>query len=110
MVIAVPLTAVIFTGERNLVFVLGDDGMLRPREILIGPVAGDFAQVLSGLREDETIVISANFLIDAESRIGGGMGGMPGMQMDPVRDVEDESGVRPAATAGSGSTPPDEGA
>ena len=56
----------------------------------------------------ETIVISANFLIDAESQIGGGMGGMPGMQMDPVGGKKDDSEDRPTGTSGNGSTQPDE--
>ena len=103
-VIAVPLAAVIFTGKRNLVFVLEGDGMLRPREILVGPVGGEFVQVLSGLDEGETIVISANFLIDAESQIGGGMGGMPGMQMGPARGEKDDSDARPSGAEGRGSS------
>ena len=103
-VIAVPLAAVIFTGKRNLVFVLEGDGMLHPREILVGPVGGEFVQVLSGLDEGETIVISANFLIDAESQIGGGMGGMPGMQMGPARGEKDDSDARPSGAEGRGSS------
>lgn len=82
--LSVPADAVVMTGERNLVFVAGADGMLQPREVVVGARAGDRLQVLAGLREGERIVTSANFLIDAESRLGGGgagMAGMPGMDM-----------------------------
>ena len=82
-VIAIPLESVVVTGERNLVFVRDDDGMLMSREVVLGPRGGDRVQILEGLTEGETIVASANFLIDAESRLGssgGGLPGMPGMQ------------------------------
>lgn len=78
--IAVPLEAVVVTGERNLVFVRDEGGLLDPHEVVLGAQAGDRIQILSGLVEGETIVASANFLIDAESRLGATGGGMPGMQ------------------------------
>ncbi len=78
--IAVPLEAVIVTGERNLVFVRDESGLLVPHEVVLGARAGDLVQILSGLAEGETIVASANFLIDAESRLGATGGSMPGMQ------------------------------
>jgi len=79
-VLAVPMEAVVATGERNLVFVRDSTGMLLPRQVVLGTRAGDRVQVLSGLQEGETIVSSANFLVDAESRLAGTGGGMPGMQ------------------------------
>ncbi|HSG82796.1 MAG TPA: efflux RND transporter periplasmic adaptor subunit [Gemmatimonadota bacterium] len=79
-VIAVPLDAVIATGERNLVFHRHEDGALHPHEVVLGARAGDMVQVLGGLEEGEEIVASANFLVDAESRLGATGGSMPGMQ------------------------------
>jgi Cu(I)/Ag(I) efflux system membrane fusion protein len=80
-VLQVPAEAVVQTGERNLVFVVGPDGALTPREIVLGPRGAGRFQVLSGLAGGERIVASANFLVDAESRLGTGRGmaGMPGM-------------------------------
>lgn len=78
--LAVPLDAVIVTGERNLVFVRDEAGPLVPYEVVLGARAGDRVQILSGLDEGQVIVASANFLIDAESRLGATGGGMPGMQ------------------------------
>ena len=91
--LAVPLEAVLVTGERNLVFIRDDDGMLQPREVVLGPQAGDYVKILSGLTEGERIVGSANFLIDAESRLGGTGSAMPGMQHGAS-----EPGDPPAAT------------
>jgi Cu(I)/Ag(I) efflux system membrane fusion protein len=68
-VVQVPAEAVVQTGERNLVFVVGAGGALEPREIVLGPRAGGQFQVLSGLTGGERIVASANFLVDAESRL-----------------------------------------
>jgi Cu(I)/Ag(I) efflux system membrane fusion protein len=84
-VLQVPAEAVVMTGERNLVFVVVPDGALAPREIVLGVRAGGRFQVLSGLAQGERIVASANFLVDAESRLatGGGMAGMPGMPEMP---------------------------
>lgn len=78
-VIAVPMDAVIVTGQRNLVFVREDDGMLHPRQVVLGARAGDRVRVLQGLEAGDVIVGSANFLVDAESRLASTGGGMPGM-------------------------------
>ena len=81
-VLNVPAEAVVMTGERNLVFVVRPDGMLVPQEVTLGPRAGDRYQVLAGVAEGERIVASANFLVDAESRLGATgtlMPAMPGM-------------------------------
>ena len=79
-VVVVPREAIVITGERNMVFVRDIDGMLQPREIVMGPDAVGRVQILDGLSEGETIVASANFLVDAESRLAGGGGSMAGMQ------------------------------
>lgn len=83
-VVSVPADAIVQTGERNLAFVVGPSGALEPRDVTIGPRAGERFQVLRGLAPGERIVASANFLVDAESRLGGGgagTGAMPGMNM-----------------------------
>jgi Cu(I)/Ag(I) efflux system membrane fusion protein len=82
--IVVPMDAVIVTGERNLVFVRDSTGALVPRQVVLGARADHFVQVLSGLAAGERIVASANFLVDAESRLGSHGGGMPGMQHGAV--------------------------
>jgi Cu(I)/Ag(I) efflux system membrane fusion protein len=79
-VLAVPMEAVVVTGERNLVFTRDADGMLHPREVVLGARSANRVQILSGLTEGETIVASANFLVDAESRLASTGSAMPGMQ------------------------------
>jgi Cu(I)/Ag(I) efflux system membrane fusion protein len=100
-VISVPLDAVVATGERNLIFQRHEDGSLHPHEAVLGARAGDRVQVLAGLEEGDVIVASANFLIDAESRLAGTGGGMPGMQHGSAIEPEGEH-TQHADTAGGG--------
>jgi membrane fusion protein, copper/silver efflux system len=80
-VVSVPAEAIVQTGERNLAFVVGANGALEPREVALGARAGERFEVLRGLTAGERIVASANFLVDAESRLGAGTGGaMPNME------------------------------
>ena len=83
-------SAVLTTGERNLVFVRRSDGMLEPRDVTVGAATDDEVQLLGGVRAGETVVKSATFLIDAESNLGtalGGMGNMPGMDVTAPRSA-----------------------
>lgn len=93
--IVVPTEAVIVTGERNLVFVRDPDGTLRPQEVVLGPQAGGRVEILEGLVPGEQIVASANFLVDAESRLAATGGSMPGMQhgAHEAPSVETDSGT-----------------
>ena len=74
----VPADAVIMTGERNLIFVVGEHDALEPREVVLGARSGTQVQVLRGVAAGDRIVASANFLVDAESRLGAGAPGTPG--------------------------------
>jgi Cu(I)/Ag(I) efflux system membrane fusion protein len=59
------------TGNKFIVFVDHGGGKLEPRQIEVGIHSGDYCEVVSGLNEGDRVVSSANFLIDAESRIQG---------------------------------------
>ena len=63
--------AVIPTGSKFIAFVDHGGGKLEPREVEVGAYCGDYCEVISGLKEGDRVVASANFLIDAESRIQG---------------------------------------
>jgi membrane fusion protein, copper/silver efflux system len=73
--LAIPETAVMPTGKRNVVFVDKGEGRLEPRFVELGNKAEDFYVVLNGLSPGERIVNSANFLIDAEAKIQGALKG-----------------------------------
>ncbi|MEN6406622.1 MAG: efflux RND transporter periplasmic adaptor subunit [Thermoguttaceae bacterium] len=79
----VPTSAVLQTGERNIVYRVEPGDHFVPVAVKISPIQfGDQYQILEGLKEGERIVTSANFLIDSESRIRLGGGGMTGMDHD----------------------------
>ena len=67
--LTIPVSAVMPTGTRNVVFINKGEGKLEPRIVQIGSKYGDSYEVQSGLREGEQVVASANFLIDAESKV-----------------------------------------
>jgi len=67
--LTIPVSAVMPTGTRNVAFVDKGGGKLEPRIIQLGSKYGESYEVQSGLREGEQVVASANFLIDAESKV-----------------------------------------
>ena len=73
--LTVPINAVVPTGSRNIVFLDKGNGKLQPSIVQLGSQVGDAYQVLSGLKEGDRVVASANFLIDAESQVQGALQG-----------------------------------
>lgn len=67
--LVVPASAVFQSGIRQLVFLNHGNGSLEPKEITVGPRAGDDFVVLKGLKAHDSIVTSASFLIDSESQL-----------------------------------------
>lgn len=74
----VPRSAVLFTGERALVFMHHGDGLLVPHEVTTGHAAGDDIEILDGLPPGATVVASAAFLVDAEANLAGALQALPG--------------------------------
>jgi Cu(I)/Ag(I) efflux system membrane fusion protein len=71
--LTIPVSAVMPTGTRSVVFVDKGEGKLEPRIVQLGTKYGDIYEVTSGLQENERVVASANFLIDAESKVQGAL-------------------------------------
>ena len=68
-VTAVPQSAVIDSGTRQVVLVAKGEGRFEPRAVKLGRRGGGFVEVLEGLSAGEEVVTSATFLIDAESNL-----------------------------------------
>jgi Cu(I)/Ag(I) efflux system membrane fusion protein len=68
-VTAVPDSAVIDSGMRQVVLVAKGDGRFEPRAVKLGRRGEGYVEVTEGLKPGEDIVISATFLIDAESNL-----------------------------------------
>ena len=67
--LALPADAIIDTGLRSLVFVKTHQTMFEPKEIAVGPRVDGWVPVLKGLSVGDEVIVSANFLIDAESKL-----------------------------------------
>lgn len=67
--LALPTSALVDTGTRKIVYIDLGSGRIEPREVEVGRQAEGYYEVLSGLREGEKVVTSANFLIDSESKL-----------------------------------------
>jgi RND family efflux transporter MFP subunit len=67
--LVIPAAAAFHSGTKNLVFVSTGEGNIEPREVEFGPQVGDEIVVNKGLKADEEIVTSANFLIDSEAQL-----------------------------------------
>lgn len=72
--IAIPETAVLWTGERSVVYVketTGNKVGFKLREITLGPSLGNAYVVKSGLREGDEIVVNGAFTVDAAAQLAG---------------------------------------
>jgi membrane fusion protein, copper/silver efflux system len=73
--LVVAQTAVMNSGDRQVVFVDRGKGYFEPREVKLGARSEGRVEILDGLRRGERIVISGNFLIDSESQLKTALGG-----------------------------------
>lgn len=80
--LAVPESAILRTGKRNLVFVDRGQGRMEVRDVDLGPKAGNYYAIRSGLQPGERVVTAANFLIDAESKVQGAVAAWQGTEDD----------------------------
>lgn len=67
--IAVQESAVLDTGTKQIILVELGQGRYEPRSVKLGARGDGYVVVLEGIAEHEPVVISANFLIDAESNL-----------------------------------------
>ena len=72
--LAIPESAVLYTGSRRVVFVDVGNGRLEPRAIRIGARADGFVAVEDGLAPGDRVVAAGNFQVAADSRIQSGEG------------------------------------
>jgi membrane fusion protein, copper/silver efflux system len=72
--LAVPDSAIIDSGRRQIVLVERREGRYEPRAVKLGARVLGYAQVLEGLKPGERVVTSATFLIDAESNLRAALG------------------------------------
>jgi len=70
-VLAIPVSAVLDSGTRQIVYIEKSRGLFEPRELTLGPRAGEYFAVLAGLTAGERVVTRGNFLIDSQFQVTG---------------------------------------
>jgi len=75
-VLTVPDNAIIDSGDRQIVIVDKSDGRFEPRPVKLGRHGGSYTEIREGLQENEAVVTSATFLIDAESNLKSALKGL----------------------------------
>ncbi len=100
-VLAVPDSAVLDTGTRQLVLVQRGEGAFEPRPVKLGMRTDGYIEVLNGVKAGESVVVSANFLIDAESNLKAALGsfGHSAHAAAPGEKVQTKPGASVAAPA-----------
>src|SRR5882757_5541058 len=75
-VVTVSSSAVIDSGERQIVLLDKGDGRFEPRVVKLGRRGAGRVEIKEGLAENDKVVVSANFLIDAESNLKAALNGL----------------------------------
>lgn len=81
--LAVPDSAVIDTGTRRIVILDRGEGRFEPREVKLGRRGDGMVAITEGVSEGDRIVVSANFLIDAESNLKAALSGFAPAEAKP---------------------------
>ena len=68
-IVVVPSEAVIRSGLREQVFLVRAPGKFEPRQVEVGLSSGGLTEIRSGLEAGDQVVVSAQFLIDSESKL-----------------------------------------
>lgn len=94
--LSVPNSAILRTGERNIVFVdMG--GTLMPNDVELGATSDEYTEVLSSLEPGQRVVTSAQFLLDSESNLAEVMRSMLGQMnsgdMSKKQNMQDMPGM-----------------
>src|SRR5437016_14592804 len=74
--VSVPLTAVLPTGTKDLVFVNRGDGRFLHREVRVGFRGDSLIEIVEGLKPGDEVVASATFLLDSESNLAAAIQGL----------------------------------
>ncbi len=72
-VLAIPSEALIRTADGDRVVVEESDGHFRPVEVHTGHSAEGWTEILHGVQEGQSVVVNAQFLLDAESALRAGL-------------------------------------
>jgi Cu(I)/Ag(I) efflux system membrane fusion protein len=98
--VAVPEQALIRSGRRDIAIVAAGEGYFEPREVRLGSAAEGYVEVLEGLREGESLVVSSQFLIDSESNLKAAIEQLQVREGGPADRAGNDSGAAAASAPG----------
>lgn len=75
-VVAIPNSAIVDTGDRQVVFIDKGDGKFEPKDVTLGVRGKDQTEITKGVDAGDKVVVSANFLLDAESNLTSALSAM----------------------------------
>jgi len=82
-VVAVPNSSVIDTGDRQLVFLDRGEGRFEPMDVGLGIRGEDMTEITKGIAAGDRVVVSANFLLDAESNLNAALSALTTDEVKP---------------------------
>ncbi len=82
--VVIPDSAIIDTGERQVVFVSLGGGRFDPRQVRVGVRSEGQALIVSGVATGEQVVVKANFLLDSESQLRAALAGVTSPPATPT--------------------------
>ena len=94
--VAVPESAVLDTGTRQVVLIERSAGTFEPREVQLGARGDGYVEVLNGVSDDERVVVNGNFLIDSESNLKAALGALGGHAHGGAAAKSDSPAAAPA--------------
>jgi RND family efflux transporter MFP subunit len=97
--LAVPKEAVIDTGAKRYAILAHPNGYFEPRDIEVGEPGDQFYPLLSGLKEGDRIVTSAQFLVDSETNLQSALQAMAGHGGMDMSGGAKKGGLKPASPA-----------
>jgi Cu(I)/Ag(I) efflux system membrane fusion protein len=86
--VTVPVSAVIDSGSRQVVIVERGEGLFEPRPVKLGLRSDGLIEIREGLKAGEKVVVTANFLIDAESNLRAALKGFTADAQSPAPETK----------------------
>lgn len=95
--VSVPNSAIINSGNRQVVLVARGEGRFEPRDVKLGLRGDNYTEIKEGIAAGEEVVVAANFLIDAESNLKAALSGF-------TADTTNTEPAKPASDPHAGHT------
>lgn len=93
-VLSIPREALIHTGDKDRVILSLGEGKFRAQEVTAGIESGEWVEIVAGLKENDKVVVSGQFLIDSEASLKASFTRMDENTVEKVDSVEENAPVK----------------